>query len=130
MRKILMGAAALATLALNMPAHAAERCDDVIRSWESHVSSYPSRTAEREATDEYRRAREALRKGDNSQCLAHMDRAARVVREESARRDDRHYSDRRSDDRSDRRDERRTEGSGGSSPLSDIIRNLGDNRGR
>jgi hypothetical protein len=122
MRNILMGAAALAALALSMPANAAERCEDVIRSWESHVSSYPSRAAERGATEEYNRAREAARRGDNSQCLAHMDRAAQIVREESARRDDSRYSDRRYDDRNDRR----TEGSGGSSnPLSDIIRNLG-----
>jgi hypothetical protein len=120
MRNILMGAVALAALALSMPANAAERCEDVIRSWESHVSSYPSRAAERDATDEYNRARDALRRGDNSQCLSHMDRAARIVREESARRDDSRYSDRRYDDR-----DRRTEGSGGGNPLSDIIRNLG-----
>jgi hypothetical protein len=133
MRTILMGAAAVATLALGMQAQAAERCSDVVRTWESTVSRYPTPTAEREANGEYRRAKDALRQGDNEACLGHMGRAARIMREESARADDRRYSDRRYDDEYDRRgDERRTEGSGSSNnnALSDIIRNLGNNLGR
>jgi hypothetical protein len=108
-----MGAAILATLAIAVPAHAKDGCGDVVRKWESTVSSYPSRTAEREANQEYRAARDAQRRGDNSACLDHMDRANRILREETARRD-----------------EHRTEGSGGSSQLNEIIRNLGNSLGK
>ena|SRR5690348_3194222 len=127
MRTILMGAAAVLTLALTMPAQATQRCSDVVRTWESSVASYPTRTAEREANGEYRRAKDALRHGDNEACLGHMERATRIMREESAKAHDSRYSDRRSDDR-----DRRTEGSGSSSngdALNDIIRNLGKNLG-
>src|SRR5690348_13772992 len=122
MRTILMGAAVIVALALTMPAQAAERCNDVLRTWESSVSSYPTATAEREANGEYRRAKDALRQGDNEACLGHMDRAARIMREESARADDSRYSDRRYDEGrrndEDRRygdQDRRTEGAGSSS---------------
>jgi hypothetical protein len=105
-RFIPMTVAALA-LGTALPAAAANRCQDEIRRWESTVSSYPSRGAERDANDELARAKDELRRGDDGRCMDHMARAWRIQR----------------DDRASSRDDRRTEGSGGG--IGGILRDLG-----